>query len=44
MSDLNAAIGIAQLNRFSKLSKKRQELARYYDKKFKKFSNYVKTF
>ena len=44
MSDLNAAIGIAQLNRFPKLSKKRQELARYYDKKFKRFSNYVKTF
>lgn len=44
MSDLNAAIGIIQLKRFSKLSKKRQELAKYYDENFKNFSNYVKIF
>ena len=44
MSDLNAAIGLTQLKRFSKLSKKRKDLAKYYDENFKKFSNYVKIF
>ena len=44
MSDLNAAIGISQLKRFTDLSKKRKELARYYDKKFSKFKNYLTIF
>ena len=44
MSDLNAAIGITQLKRFPKLSKKRKQLAKYYDKKFEKFTSYLTTF
>jgi len=35
MSDINAAIGIAQLKRFKNLSKKRKILCKSYDKKFK---------
>ena len=32
MSNINAAIGLAQLSRFEKLSRRRQEIARYYDR------------
>lgn len=35
MSNIMAAIGRVQLQKFSKFSKKRQDLARYYDNKFK---------
>lgn len=38
MSNLMAAIGIVQLEKFNKLSKKRQELAKYYDKLLEKIS------
>ena len=44
MSDINAAIGIEQLKRFSELSKKRQKLAKYYDNFFKNYTDHVTTF
>ena len=36
MSDINAAIGRAQLSRFNSLQKKRRELCKYYDELFAK--------
>tara|TARA_B110000003_G_C16585570_1_gene509725 strand:- start:2 stop:1126 length:1125 start_codon:yes stop_codon:yes gene_type:complete len=36
MSDIMASIGLVQLNRFNKLSKKRKDLAKYYDFLIKK--------
>ena len=35
MSDINAAIGIAQLKRFKKLATKRQAIAKKYDAIYK---------
>jgi dTDP-4-amino-4,6-dideoxygalactose transaminase len=42
MSNIMAAIGLVQLNRFSELSSKRQKLARYYDKKLEKINTIIK--
>lgn len=39
MSDINAAIGIVQLKRFKSLSKKRKNLCKTYDKKFRDIKN-----
>ena len=44
MSDINAAIGIAQLKRFKKLAIKRQVIARKYDLYFKKYKELVSVF
>ena len=44
MSDINAAIGISQLKRFTKLSSKRKTLAKKYDQYFKKYKNLITTF
>ncbi|MCB1159921.1 MAG: DegT/DnrJ/EryC1/StrS family aminotransferase [Leptospiraceae bacterium] len=43
MSNIMAAIGIEQLKRFPEMAKKRQELAKLYDKKFQNHSS-IKTF
>ena len=39
MSDIMAAIGIAQLQKFKNFKKKRQKLAKYYDKCLRRFKN-----
>ncbi len=44
MSDVNAAIGRAQLKRFKRLSKKRQQLCKLYDRHFETAPNNIKTF
>lgn len=41
MSDINAAIGRAQLKRFSEMSNKRKLLCKYYDKKLSRFQNKI---
>ena len=43
MSDINAAIGRAQLKKFSFFSKRRRDLCKFYDKQFLSFTK-VKTF
>lgn len=37
LSNINAAIGIEQLKKINKIKNKRQQLAKYYDKKLKNF-------
>jgi len=44
MSDINAAIGIAQLKRFTELASKRQAIAKKYDDYFKKYKDLVTVF
>ncbi len=44
MSDLNAAIGRAQLKRFSEMSKKRKLICKSYDKYLSRFKNYFDLF
>ena len=44
MSDINAAIGITQLKRFTELASKRQAIAKKYDDYFKKYKNLVTVF
>ena len=44
MSDINAAIGNAQLKRFKFLAKKRQSIAKLYDKIFLKKNHLLKIF
>ena len=39
MNDLEAALGISQLNRLKKFINKRNDIAKYYDNKLAKSSN-----
>jgi perosamine synthetase len=38
MSNINAAIGICQLERFNKIEKRKRNIVKYYDKHFKKIN------
>ncbi len=44
MSDIMAAIGIAQLNKFNKIKNIRQKLAKKYDSIFKKYPDLIKIY